>query len=153
MFKRFLGLVVLALLLVPPVFAGPFAWVLGGYDLTATSYTYCTSTSSSDTSPTCAALISSGWVNMPGGPASNRPIVAVIEWTTKNATSLDYSVECRSWGASIADPPLVVKQSSLSAVGMDAVVITDIPFDQCRIGLKLTSDTGAQVVNAYFASR
>jgi hypothetical protein len=128
--------------------AGPFGWVVSAYDLTATSYTYCRMDGSTST-PVCGTTINDGWHKMLSG---SRAVAAVVEWTTKNATSLEYTLECRSYNSSTY--ALTVESNALSAVGSKAIVLTNeaAAFDQCRLGLKLTTDTGANAVSAYFAT-
>ena len=149
MFKRFI-VVVSLLALALPANAAPFGWVTNIYDLTATSYTYCTSafpTSSSDAvTPVCGATNNDGWVTI---ARSNDSFVGAVEWVTKAATSLEYSLECRSYTSGI---PIIIEQGSLSATGAKSITLVGLAYDQCRMGLKLTTDTGTNAVTAYFAT-
>jgi hypothetical protein len=143
-------LLILLLGLALPLQAAPFAWVVEAYDLTATSYTYCTANPAGST-PVCGTAITNGWISIPSG----RPIVAAIEWTTKAATSLEYSIECRPWTGGLGAYLATVGQASMTSASASYVVIGSNynGFDQCRIGLKLTTDTGTNAVTAYFATR
>ncbi len=147
MLKR-IGLIVLVLGLLAQVSsAAPYAWVVQAYDLVATSYTYCV-TDPPGSTPVCGTAITNGWIYIP----PTRPTVAAITWVTKAATSLEYSVECRSWTGGIGQ---ALGTGSLTAVGTNYLVILSNAnvFDQCRIGLKLTTDTGTNSVTAYFGTK
>lgn len=90
----------------------------------------------------CGSTISDGWF-----PVGNfYTLTFSTEWATKNATSLEAQVECRLGNVSAS--PTIINSASLSAVGNNTVIITDGVFDSCRLGLKLTTDTGAQSVYA-----
>ena len=145
--NRLVVLLLVAALAAVPLMAGPFGWVVSAYDLAATSYTYCTSASSTS-SPVCGSGAEAGWIYMP----DSRPYVATVEWITKNATSLEYTIECR---ANIGTAGQALLTDGLSAVGTENLVVqsTAGAFDQCRIGLKLTTDTGENSVSAFFATR
>lgn len=91
----------------------------------------------------CGATATDGWI-----PVSLATTFSfVVNWVTKNATSLDHSFECRVGG----DAALVVEQASQTAAGTTAAVVTDGVWDECRIGLKLTTDTGVQSINSLIA--
>ena len=147
--KKFSLALLLGLLVLPiRSSAGPFGWVVKDYDLTATSYTYCRMDGITST-PVCGTTINDGWHKMLSG---SRAVAAVTEWITKAATSLEYTLECRSYNGSAS--ALTLESNALSAVGSKAIVLTNeaAAFDQCRLGLKLTTDTGTNSVSAYFAT-
>ena len=143
--KKILLSLCLLIAVVQSASAGPFAWVMLTYDLTDTSYTYCEQI---DSTLTCGTAITNGWISIP----PNRPVTTAVEWITKNATSLDYQVECRPWNGGLGQAVLT---DTLSAVGAEYLVILSNAngLDQCRVGLKLTTDTGDNSVTAYFATR
>jgi hypothetical protein len=156
--KRVLAALTVTLLVAAQALAAPFAWVVYNYDLTDVSTVYCTTAAAVESngvlatptaSPVCAALATSGWIDMVG---EGQAHVATIEWVTKNATSLDYTIECRSYASSVGQ---TLTSGSLSAAGSSNIVILSNAnaFDQCRIGLKLTTDTGVNSVLAYFAAK
>ena len=147
MVKR-LGLGLILLLgLALPLQAGPFAWVVQTYNLAATSYTYCT-TNPAGSTPVCGTAITNGWVSIP----ATRPVLVAVEWVTKAATSLEYTIECRSYTSGLGQ---ALVTDGLSAAGAEYTVILSNgnAMDQCRIGLKLTTDTGDNSVTAYFATK
>lgn len=91
----------------------------------------------------CGATAADGWI-----PVSFFTTIGFeVNYVTKNATSLDHSFECRVGG----DAPLIVEQASQTAVGGTAAVVTAGVWDECRIGLKLTTDAGVQSINALIA--
>jgi hypothetical protein len=90
---------------------------------------------------TCGTAVTNGWV----GVGTFQTVCATVEWVTKNATSLDYQVEC-AMGPGL---PIILETKSATAVGQWGPCITSGVYDRCRIGTKLTADTGAQVVNAH----
>jgi hypothetical protein len=89
----------------------------------------------------CGTAVTDGWA----GTGTFNTACATIEYVTKNATSLDYQVEC-AIGAGL---PIIVKTESATAVGQWGPCITAGVYDRCRIGMKLTGDVGVQVVNAH----
>ena len=144
--KVFLVLFLLSLTL--PLQASPFGWVVNTYDLTATSYTYCV-TNPSTATPVCGTAITNGWISI---PRNTGGVVASIEWVTKAATSLEYTIECRPYSSGLGQALLT---DGLSAAGAEYTVILGNAnaFDECRIGLKLTTDIGVNSVTAYFATK
>lgn len=92
---------------------------------------------------TCGTGAGDGWV-----PVSLFTEISFgVDWRTDNATSLDHSYECK-----LADStPAAIEQESQTATGSTFAVVSSGIWDQCRIGLKLTGDTGAQVVDAMIA--
>jgi hypothetical protein len=91
----------------------------------------------------CGATAADGWI-----PVSLAHTMSfAVDWITKNATSLDHSFECRVGGITAT----VIEQASQSAVGPSVYVLPDGVWDECRIGLKLTTDTGAQNITALIA--
>jgi hypothetical protein len=143
-------LVALLLALLPSLASAQYDnanFIAKTYDLTATSYTYCTQFGGA-AAPTCGTTTADGWV-----PTSNlRPIVIQVNWITKNATSLEYQVECKVSNDS-ATSPGVITTVSMTAVGVQSGTIWPHNWSHCRIGLKLTSDTGANSVSAWISNR
>jgi len=92
---------------------------------------------------TCGTAVTDGWI----GVGAFYNVAVTVEWVTKAATSLDFQTEC-AMGPGL---PAIVETRSATAVGQWALVITAGVYDRCRVGMKLTADTGAQVVNAYIA--
>lgn len=111
-----------------------FYSLLSAYDLAATSTTYYAPNGTSGTA------ITDGWV----GVSQAEIVQAAFTWTTKAATSLDYSFECRVRDGST----IVVESGSLTAVGTGTVIVQKHAFSDCRLGLKLTTDTGTNSVSA-----
>lgn len=89
----------------------------------------------------CGTAVTDGWV----GTGTFHTIGVTIEWVTKNATSLDFQTEC-AIGPGL---PIILETKSATAVGQWGPTITAGVYDRCRVGLKLSTDTGAQVVNAH----
>ena len=147
--KKLVPALLLGLILIPSIVSpGPFGWVVNAYDLTATSYTYCRMDGYGST-PVCGTTISNGWHKMLSG---SRAVGAVTEWVTKAATSLEYTLECRGYNGNTY--ALTLESGSLTAAGSKAIVLTNeaAAFDECRIGLKLTTDSGVNSVTAYFTT-
>lgn len=90
----------------------------------------------------CGTGVTNGWVRT----GAFQTIAATIEVVTLNATSIDFQTEC-AIGAGL---PVILETKSANAVGQWGPVISDGVYDRCRVGLKLTADGGAQVVNAHF---
>lgn len=82
-----------------------------------------------------------------------------IQVTTLNATSIDYSIEGRNTGPNTAAQQLDVGSITSSALGSNAhSFYLGVPYDQCRVGLKVTGDAGTQavwvnVIGEYFDGR
>jgi hypothetical protein len=143
-------LVALLLALLPSVVVAQYDnanFIVKTYDLAATSYTYCTQFGG-EASPTCGAAVTNGWV-----PTSNlRPIVIQVNWITKNATSLEYQVECKVSDNSDTTPG-IINTISMTATGIQTGTLWPHNYSACRIGLKLTTDTGANSVTAWISNR
>lgn len=92
---------------------------------------------------TCGTAVTNGWFSV----GTFTTIEAQTEWSTKNATSLEMQTEC----AMGVGGPVIAETYSFSAVGNHAHVITAGVYDRCRVGLKLTGDTGVQVVNSHLS--
>jgi hypothetical protein len=146
MIKRIV-LIGVILLLALPLQAGPFAWVVSTYDLTATSYTYCT-TNPFGSTPVCGTAITNGWISIP----ASRPVTVAVEWVTKAATSLEYTIECRPYSSGLGQA-LVTDGLSAAVAEYTVILSNGNGMDECRIGLKLTTDSGTNSVTAYFATR
>lgn len=91
----------------------------------------------------CGTAATDGWLDASGMWAGTF----VVDVATINATSVDYSVECRVESS-------VVQLQAASITTATSAGYT-IPASQgvwrdCRLGLKLTADGGAQSVSAYF---
>jgi len=112
--------------------AGERTAVVSALDLVDTSYTYY----AKGVGGTAAT---DGWIAVSG----SEQVFALVTWTTKAAASLDYSVKCKA-GPQVA----IIRQSSLTAVGTDTVALLGHGFDFCRVGLKLTTDSGTNDVTA-----
>lgn len=70
-----------------------------------------------------------------------------IQVTDIHADSIDYSIECR--GSSVNATPKQLDSGSITSETLGSNSHTfylGIPYDQCRVGLKVTNDTGAQAV-------
>jgi len=94
---------------------------------------------------TCGTAVTDGWF----GVGVFGTIGVQLEWVTKAATSLEMQTEC-AIGSGL---PVIVKEQSATASGQWATVVTAGVYDRCRVGLKLTTDTGDQVVNAHIATK
>lgn len=92
---------------------------------------------------TCGTGTTDGWF----GVGAFYNVDVTVEWVTKNATSLDFQTEC-AIGPGL---PVILETKSATAVGQWGPTITAGVYDRCRVGMKLTADTGAQVVNAHVA--
>lgn len=146
--KKFLFAILLALLTVPAMAQYDNAnFVVKTYDLAATSYTYCTQFGGA-AAPTCGATSAYGWV-----PVSNlRPIVIQVNWITDNAASLEYQVECKVSDDSNTSPG-ILNTVSMTGVGIQTGTLWPHNFSACRVGLKITTDGGAQSVTAWISNR
>jgi len=91
----------------------------------------------------CGTTAADGWIQLTGF----NNIQSTVEWVTKAGTSIDYSLEC-SIGPGL---PIVVNASSATAVGQWSTVVTAGIYDRCRLGLKISGDSGTNLVNAYLA--
>lgn len=72
----------------------------------------------------------------------------LIQVTTLNATSIDYSIEGR-WPNAVNNAPQQVDSGSIasSALGSNFhLYYMRLSFDECRVGLKVTGDSGTQAV-------
>jgi hypothetical protein len=70
-----------------------------------------------------------------------------IQVTTIAATSIDYSIECRHAGVNAAAKQLDVGSISSATLGSNShTFYLGLPYDQCRVGLKVTGDAGTQAV-------
>jgi hypothetical protein len=85
-----------------------------------------------------------GWFSV--APYSGFKIVEQV--TTITATSLDFSLECRHTGLPLYTSE-TVDAYSFTAAGTHTVYM-NLPFDQCRLGIKVTGDGGTQATWAYF---
>lgn len=92
---------------------------------------------------TCGTAATNGW--FPVGTFTT--ITAQTEWVTKNATSLEMQTECAMGEGS----PVISETYSFTAAGNHAHTITAGVYDRCRVGLKLTTDAGVQLVNAHLS--
>ena len=91
----------------------------------------------------CGTTTADGWFAITGF----NNIQSTVEWVTKAGTSIDYSLEC-SIGPGL---PIVVNAASATAVGQWSTVVTAGIYDRCRLGLKISGDSGTNLVNAYIA--
>lgn len=67
--------------------------------------------------------------------------------TDLHADSVDYSIECRHLQANNAPTQVDTGSISSEVLGSNShTFYLGIPFDQCRVGLKVTNDTGLQSV-------
>lgn len=89
----------------------------------------------------CGTAVTDGWV----GTGAFHTVALTLEWVTKNATSLGYQTEC-AIGAGL---PIILETGTATAVGQWGPAITAGVYDRCRLGIKINTDTGAQVVNAH----
>jgi len=137
--KLFLLLLLLAL---PSLASAQQQYVVKAYNLGDTSFTYCTQAVSAAT-PTCGAAVTDGWMRTP----TRNPITFVLEWITKAATSLEWQIECKATGDGL--PVVVNSSASLTAAGNTFGVIWAHNWHSCRVGLKLTTDSGTNSVTSY----
>lgn len=92
----------------------------------------------------CGTAATDGWLDASGMWAGTF----VVDVATINATSVDYQVQCRVESS-------IVQLQAASITTATSAGYT-IPASQgvwrdCRLGLKLTADGGAQSVSAYFS--
>lgn len=90
----------------------------------------------------CGTGITDGWI--PVGKFYN--LAAQVEYVTKNATSVDFSFECKQGNVSAA--AAIIDQTAMTATGVYSRQLASGVFDSCRLGLKITGDGGAQSVFA-----
>lgn len=90
----------------------------------------------------CGATAADGW--FPADLFYQLNVVYDVE--ILNATSLDVSLECQ-----LAESgPSVIGQRALGSAAVWSDVLTAGVWDQCRVGLKLTGDTGAQRITVLY---
>lgn len=85
-----------------------------------------------------------GWFSV--APFSAFKIVEQV--TTLNATSVDYSLECRHTGTP-GYAAEIVERYSFTATGTHTVYV-NLPYDECRLGVQVVGDAGTQAAWAYF---
>lgn len=91
----------------------------------------------------CGTAATDGWLDASGMWAGTF----VVDVATINATSVDYQVQCR------VESSIVQLQAASITTATSAgytIPASNGVWRDCRLGLKLTSDTGAQSVSAYF---
>jgi hypothetical protein len=75
-----------------------------------------------------------------------------FEWTTKNATSLDFKIECQVKGSNtgwIVVIPTAGTSINLTATAAYSNRVLDVSdYDYCRLGSQINTDTGVNTVNA-----
>jgi hypothetical protein len=97
---------------------------------------------------TCGTAATSGRIGVAGFQDANFQ----FEWTTKNATSLDWKVECQVAGSNTGW--IVVVPTSGTSINLTAVdaysarVFNVNSYDYCRLGTQINTDTGVNTVNA-----
>lgn len=90
----------------------------------------------------CGTGAEDGWLD--AGAAYQINVLYQID--TINATSIDTSLECRLGGMSAA----TIGTASKTTTGVTADVLMSGVWDECRVGLKLNTDTGAQKVTVLY---
>jgi hypothetical protein len=89
----------------------------------------------------CGTAVTDGWV----GVGTFSTVGFTVEWVTKNATSLEFQTEC----AIGPGQPGILETRSVTAIGNYGPTLTAGVYDRCRLGIKLSTDTGVQSVNAH----
>jgi hypothetical protein len=96
---------------------------------------------------TCGTAATSGRVATDGFKDANFQ----FEWTTKNATSLDFKVECKVKGSNtgwVVTIPTTGASTNLTAVGAYSNRILGVDsYDYCRFGMQINADSGVNTVN------
>ena len=96
---------------------------------------------------TCGTTATSGRIGVDGYRNANFQ----FEWTTKNATSLDWKVECQVKGSNTAWVvviPTSGASTNITAVAATSARIIDVSdYDYCRLGMQVNTDTGVNTVN------
>jgi len=88
----------------------------------------------------CGTGAENGWVNTRGVDLV-RYSLAVDQIA---AASVDVVVQCRDTSA--VSTPVALVTKSYTAVGGDGILVSGMLYDQCRFGMKVTTDAGAQKV-------
>lgn len=89
----------------------------------------------------CGTGAEDGWFDA----SAAYQINVITDVATINATSIDVSVECRANG-SVA----TVGTRAITTTGVYSDILLAVVWDDCRVGYKLTTDTGAQNVTSYY---
>jgi len=92
----------------------------------------------------CGTGAENGWLDV-GQLELVRFSVAVDQL---NAISADILVQCRDRDA--VSTPVSMVAKSYTAVGGDGILVSAMLYDQCRLGMKVTGDSGAQKITANF---
>jgi hypothetical protein len=88
----------------------------------------------------CGTAVTDGWI-----PVSLKSELSFgVDWKTKAGTSIDHSFECRLAGSA----PAALEQASTTTATSSFLEITAGVWDECRIGLKISTDTGDQLVDS-----
>lgn len=92
---------------------------------------------------TCGTAATNGWI--PASGFRNKSVQIVLD--TINATSVEWKIQGRvRGGATAAD---LTNETSWTAANSQVVVIPE-ELDAIRVGVKVTTDGGAQSFSAYF---
>ena len=91
---------------------------------------------------TCGTAVTNGIISA----AAYTTIIFDIQVLTLNGTSIDARVEGRNWGAGTGWTP--VGTATYTAVGGGAITANRLGYDQYRLGIRVTGDTGVQSVTA-----
>jgi hypothetical protein len=95
----------------------------------------------------CAANATDGIFAVDGFKNAN----VQFEWQTKNATSLDWRVECKLAGSNtgwVVVIPSTGSSTNLTAVAATSARIFDVgDYEYCRLGMQVNTDTGVNTVN------
>ena len=90
----------------------------------------------------CGATAADGWIGATGAWAMTFQVAV----TTINATTIGYSVECRVGGlAAVALSASTIATATTTSYTIGA---GQGAWDECRLGLKVNTDTGVQSVSA-----
>jgi hypothetical protein len=96
---------------------------------------------------TCGTSATSGMIATDGFRNANFQ----FEYTTKNATSIDWRVECQVKGSNtgwVIVIPSSGTSTNLTAVAATSGRIFDVSdYDYCRLGMQVNTDTGTNTVN------
>lgn len=89
----------------------------------------------------CGTAATDGWFDA----SAAYQINVVTDVATINAASIDVSIECRAGGSTTT-----VGTRAITGTGVYSDILLAVVWEDCRVGYKLTTDSGAQNVTAYY---
>lgn len=88
----------------------------------------------------CGTAATDGWIDV----ALSGEINFVRDITTINATSIESQVECRVNGTGA----IILDTKTIGTTGAYSYIVPTAAWDACRLGVKVSTDTGIQAITA-----